>query len=129
MLIGFVLYNFNKEEQNGGGSTMKSSNNIVKNKAQISKIVIKLVKEYNCGIEIDINDVSDKIKLIDKKHFDEYIKTHADIIEYVAEPEETCNLTKIKIPYIKDLMSHIEKQLEINKQIKRRKTRKTTASK
>lgn len=127
MLIGFVLYNFNKEEQNGGGSTMKSSNKIVKNKAQISKIVIKLVKEYNCGIEIDINDVNDKIKLIDKKHFDEYIKTHSDMIEYVAEPEETCNLTKIKIPPIKDLMSHIEKQLEINKQIKRRKTRKTTA--
>ena len=129
MLIGFVLYNFNKKEQNGGGSTMKSSNNIVKNKAQISKIVIKLFKEYNCGIEIDINDVNDKIKQIDKKHFDEYIKTHADMIEYVAEPEETCNLTKIKIPPIKDLMSHIEKQLEINKQIKRRKTRKTTASK
>ena len=129
MLIGFVLYNFNKKEQNGGGSTMKSSNNIVKNKAQISKIVIKLVKEYNCGIEIGINDVSDKIKLIDKKHFDEYIKTHADMIEYVAEPDETCELTKIKIPHIKDLMSHIEKQLEINKQIQRRKTRKMTASK
>ena len=129
MLIGFILYNFNKKEQNGGGSTMKSSNNIVKNKAQISKIVIKLFKEYNCGIEIDINDIKNEIKPIDKKHFNEYIKTHADMIEYVAEPDETCNLTKIKIPHIKVLMFHIEKQLEINKQIKRRKTRKTTASK
>ena len=129
MLIGFVLYNFNKKDQNGGGSTMKSSNVALKNKAQISKIVIKLFKEYNCGIEIDINDVNDKIKQIDKKHFDEYIKKHNNIIEYVTEPDETCNLTKIKIPHIKYLMSHIEKQLEINKQIKRRKTRKTTASK
>ena len=113
MLIGFVLYNFNKKEQNGGGSTMKSSNDAFKNnkQKQIIRIVIKLVKEYNCGIEIDINDVNDKIKPIDKKHFDEYIKTHSDMIEYVAEPEETCNLTKIKIPPIKDLMSHIEKQL------------------
>jgi hypothetical protein len=131
MLIGYVLYNFNKEEQNGGGSTMKSSNVVLKNNKQkhIIRIVIKLIKEYNCGIEIDVNDVNDKIKPIDKKHFDEYIKKHADMIEYVAEPEETCDLHKIKIPHINYLMSHIEKQLEINKQIKRRKTRKTTESK
>lgn len=131
-LAGIIYYYYPKEFQNGGGATRKSdSGNNVKNQKQIIKIVIQIMKQYNCGLDINVADINSHITPIDRSEFDEIVNKNADVIEYVDsdKEQETCDLNKIKIPHIEDFLKHVENQLKINEQIKNRGTRKKSSSK
>jgi hypothetical protein len=131
-LAGIIYYYYPKEFQNGGGATRKSdSGNNVKNQKQIIKIVIQIMKQYNCGFDINVADIDSHITPIDRAEFDEIVNKNADVIEYVDsdKEQETCDLNKIKIPHIEDFLKHVENQLKINEQIKNRGTRKKSSSK
>ena len=62
-------------------------------------------------------------KPVSESELNKYIKTHK--IEIVDEPEEDmCSISKVNMPPIKELLSHVRRQLNVNEQIRNRTTRK-----
>jgi hypothetical protein len=124
-VVAFIL----KKMLNGGSRRRKSRSrggNYFNQREKIIKIVTEKLKEYNCEIEFDLS--IDEIKPSEIKpseiKFNEYIKDHK--IEIIDEPEDTCDLEKLKIPPIDYLIEHVKKQLAVNNQIMSlRKTRKS----
>lgn len=121
VVVGFILKKLLK-----GGSRRKSrsrgGNNFIQRREMI-KIVTEKLKEYNCGIEFDLS--REKIEPISDDQLNEYIKT--DKIEIIDNPEDlkdTCDLEKLKMPPIKDLLKHVN-QLAVNNQMSLRKTRRS----
>jgi len=116
VVIAFVIFKL----WSGGSKSRKSPLNDQRKK--IIKIITEKLKEYNCGIDFDLSNK--QIKPISENEFNEYIKDHK--IEIIDEPEDTCDLERLKIPPIEDLLKHVKKQLAVNDQIvSLRKTRRS----
>ena len=116
VVIAFVFFKF----LSGGSKSRKSPLNDQRKK--IIKIITEKLKEYNCGIDFDLSNK--QIKPISENEFNEYIKDHK--IEIIDEPEDTCDLERLKIPPIEDLLKHVKNQLAVNDQIvSLRKTKKS----
>ena len=70
---------------------------------------------------MDLSNID--IKPVSESELNEYIKDHR--IEIVEEPEEdVCSISKVNMPPIKELLSHVRQQLNVNEQIRNRTTRK-----
>ena len=83
--------------------------------------MIEKLKEYNCGLDVDLSNID--IKPVSEDKLNEYIENQK--IEIVDEPEEDmCTINKLNMPPIKELLSHVRRQLNVNEQIKSRTTRK-----
>ena len=121
-VIGFILTKIFKK--GGSKSRSKSRSKIDPSEElnqKITKIVIEKLKEYNCGLDMDLSNID--IKPVSEDKLNEYIKDHK--IEIVDEPEEdVCSISKLNMPPIKELLSHVRRQLNVNEQIRNRTTRK-----
>ena len=123
VIVGVIL---NQIFKKGGSKSKSRSKSKSKSKSQelnqkITKIVIEKLKEYNCGLDMDLSNID--IKPVSEDELNKYIKTHE--IEIVDEPEEdVCSISKLNMPPIKELLSHVRRQLNVNEQIRNRTTRK-----
>jgi hypothetical protein len=124
-VIGFILTKILKK--GGSKSRSKSKSKSLRDSSEklnqkITKIVIEKLKEYNCGLDMDLSNID--IKPVSEDKLNEYIENHE--IEIVDNPEEEdeCNINKLNMPPIKELLSHVRRQLNVNEQIRNRTTRK-----
>ena len=123
VIVGVIL---NQIFKKGGSKSKSKSKSKSRSKSEelnqkITKIVIEKLKEYNCGLDIDLSSID--IKPVSESKLNEYIENHK--IEIVDEPEEDmCSISKVNMPPIKELLSHVRRQLNVNEQIRNRTTRK-----
>ena len=123
VIVGVIL---NQIFKKGGSKSKSRSKSKSKSKSdelnqKITKIVIEKLKEYNCGLDMDLSNID--IKPVSEDELNKYIENHK--IEIVDEPEEdVCSISKVNMPPIKELLSHVRRQLNVNEQIRNRTTRK-----
>ena len=120
-VVGVILTQIFKKGGSKSESKSKSKSKSKELNQKITKIVIEKLKEYNCGLDVDLSNID--IKPVSEDKLNKYIKTHK--IEIVDKPEEyACNINKLNMPPIKELLSHVRRQLNVNEQIRNRTTRK-----
>lgn len=114
-LVGYIMYKF----FSGGNKnkTRKSSPSMPKNnKKQIIQIITQIIKENNCGLEVDV-DIDD-IQPVSKTELEKVFKENHVVI---AENHETCDLNNetIYIPPIQNIVQQIKRQMDQKSKVMR----------
>jgi hypothetical protein len=112
-LVGYILY---KYFSGGNKNKTRKSSSPKNNKKQIIQIITQIIKENNCGLEVDV-DIDD-IQPVSKTELEKVFEENHVVI---AENHETCDLNNetIHIPPIQNIVQQIKRQMDQKSKVMR----------